>query len=63
MLSSPRACADNIGSLCLVKVCVELSEEMFGCVVVEKLIQGEDVDFRSMKKVFLQRLQHVHSEV
>jgi len=32
---------------------VEL-EEMFGCVVVQKLLQG-DVDFRSMKKVIMQK--------
>ena len=39
------ACADDVVSFCLVKECVEL--EMFGCVVVQKLLQGEDVDFRS----------------
>ena len=36
------------------KECVEL-EEMFGCVVVQNLLQGEDVDFRSMKKVIMQK--------
>ena len=34
------ACADDVRSLCLVKECVEL-EEMFGCVVVQELLQGE----------------------
>ena len=34
-----RAYVDDVGSLCFVKECVEL-EEMFGCVVVEKLLQG-----------------------
>ena len=41
------ACADDVGSWCLVRECVDL-EEMFGCVVVEKLLQWEDADFRSM---------------
>ena len=36
------------------KECVEL-EEMFGCVVVQKLLEGKDVDFRSMKKVTICR--------
>jgi len=36
-----------------VKECVELG--MFGCVVVQKLLQGEDVDFRSMKKVIMHK--------
>ena len=35
------ACADDVGSLCLVKEYVAL-EEMFGCIVVEKLLQGDD---------------------
>ena len=46
------ACADDFGSLCLVKECVEL-EETFGCIVVENLLQGDDVDFRSKKKAIL----------
>ena len=49
-----HACADAVGSLCLVKECVEL-EEMFGCVVVEKLLQGDDVDIRRVKKDILQK--------
>ena len=49
-----RACADDVGSLCLVKECVEL-EEMFGCVVVDKLLQGDDVDIRYVKKDISQK--------
>ena len=44
-----RAGANDVGSLCLVKECVEL-EEMFGCVVVQKLLEVE-----SMKKVIMQK--------
>ena len=33
-----RACADEVSSVCLVKECVEL-QELFGCVVGEKLLQ------------------------
>ena len=55
------ACAADLCSLCLVKECVEL--EMFGCVVVQKLLQGEDVDFIYEEGHYAERSQHVHSEV
>ena len=41
-------CTDDVGSLCVVKDCVEL--EMFECVVVEKLLQG-----KGTKKVISQK--------
>ena len=47
-----HACVDDVGSVCPVKGCVEL-EEIFGCVVVHKLLQGGDVDFRSVKKIIM----------
>jgi len=43
-----HAGANDVGSLCLVKECAE----MFGCVVVQKLFEGED---GSMKKVIMQK--------
>jgi len=55
------ACADDLCLLCLVKECVELG--MFGCVVVQKLLQGEDIDFIYEESDYAERSQHVHSEV
>ena len=36
---------------------------MFGCVVAQKLLQGDDVDFRSMTKDILQRVATCYSKV
>ena len=49
------ACADDDGLLCLVKECVEI----FACVVAEKLLQGDDADFRSVKKDMLHSLRNM----